>query len=343
MTVRIGLIGCGSIARREHLPAFKASPDADVVAFASRSLASAEAAAGEYGGGQDGAKRPLPQDGATRPLPKVFEDWHEVVESDIDAVDICSPNASHAEQTIAAARAGKHVLVEKPMACTPAQADAMIAAAREAGVVLQVAHNMRYVPAIVAARDEVARGAIGDLVGARVAFGHAGPHNWAPSASWFYDPALSGGGSLIDLGIHAIDFTRYVMRDEIVEVAAILHGDGPVEDAAHVLMRFASGATGSLQSSWIISPAPDFAMTIFGTEGTLHVDARTPLHVRSKNGEKRVIELPAVTANPCTDFVCTINGATDAPSATGEDGRAALAVVCAAYEAARTGRTVAVS
>jgi len=325
VTVRVGLIGCGAIARREHLPAFKASPDADVVAFASRSLGSAEAAAGEYGGG------------------KVFEDWRELVESDIDAVDICSPNASHAEQAVAAAKAGKHVLVEKPMACTVAEADAMIAAAREAGVVLQVAHNMRYVPAVVAARDEVARGAIGELVGARVAFGHSGPYNWAPEASWFHDPALSGGGALIDLGIHAIDFTRYVTRDEITEVAAILHGEGPVEDAAHVLMKFASGATGSLQSSWIIRPAPDFGLTLFGTEGSLHVDARTPLHVRPKEGSKRVIELPSITANVCADFVRTVNGATGVPSATAQDGRAALAVVCAAYEAARTGTTVSVA
>jgi len=319
--IRIGLIGCGTIARKEHLPGFKAHADAEVVAFASRSLSSAEAAAGEYGGG------------------KIFDDWRDVIDSDIDAVDICSPNASHAEQAIAAAKAGKHVLVEKPMACTVDEADAMIAAASESGVVLQVAHNMRYVPAVVAARDEVARGAIGDMVAARVAFGHAGPHTWAPEASWFYDPALSGGGPLIDLGIHAIDFTRFVTQDEITEVAAVLHGAGPVEDGAGVLMTFASGATGSLQSSWIIHPPPDFGLTLFGTQGTLHVDARTPLHVRSKDGSKRVIDLPDVESNPFADFVRTINGATDAPSATAEDGRAALAVVCAAYEAARTGRT----
>jgi len=321
LTVRVGLVGCGTIARKEHLPAFKASPDADVVAFASRSLSSAEAAAGEYGGG------------------KVFQDWHELIDSDVDAVDICSPNSSHAKQAIEAAKAGKHVLVEKPMACTVDEADAMIAAARDAGVVLQVAHNMRYVPAVVAARDEVARGAIGTLLTARVAFGHAGPHTWAPEASWFYDASLSGGGPLIDLGIHAVDFTRFVTADEITDVAAMLHGDGGVEDAAHVLMRFASGATGSLQSSWIVRPPSDFGLTLFGTDGILHVDARTPLHVRPAEGRKREVELPVVTANPFTDFVRTIKGATDTQQATAEDGRQALAVVCTAYEAARTGRT----
>jgi predicted dehydrogenase len=325
LTTRIALIGCGTIARRAHLPAFKASPDAEVVAFASRSLSSAETAATEYGGGE------------------VFDDWRKVFECDIDAVDVCSPNAAHAEQAIAAARAGKHVLVEKPIACTLDEADAMLEAASENGVVLQVAHNMRYVPALVAARAEVASGAIGTLVGVRAAFGHAGPHDWAPEAAWFFDPELSGGGPLIDLGIHAIDFVRYVTQLDIAEVSAMVYGEGAVEDAAHVLMRFSSGATGSVHASWVTKPAPDFGLTLFGTVGTLHVDAHTPLHVRPATGEKRVVELPDVSSNPYVDFIRAIAGPTNAPSATGADGRAALAVVRAAYESARTRRTVEVA
>jgi UDP-N-acetylglucosamine 3-dehydrogenase len=325
LTTRIALIGCGTIARRSHLPAFKASPEAEVVAFASRSLSSAEAAAAEYGGGE------------------VFDDWRKVLDCEIDAVDICSPNSSHAEQAIAAADAGKHVLVEKPIARTVEEADAMVQAAADNGVVLQVAHNMRYIPAIVAARAEVASGAIGPLVGARVAFGHSGPHDWAAEAAWFFDPELSGGGPLIDLGIHAIDFTRYVTQLDITEVSAMVHGDGAVEDAAHVLLRFSSGATGTLHSSWVTKPAPDLSLTLFGTNGTLHFDGRTPLHVRDASGEKRVVELPEVSSDPFVDFVRAIAGPTDAPSATGAEGRAALAVVCAAYEAARTGRAVQVA
>lgn len=322
---RIGLIGCGTVARRLHLPAFKNTPGAEVVAFASRSVASAKAAAAEYGGGE------------------VFDDWHEVLIAGVDAVDICSPNRAHAEQAVAAARAGKHVLVEKPIACTVDEADAMLAAAREAKVVLHVAHNMRYVPALVAARGEIAAGAIGTIVGLRAAFGHSGPHDWAPEASWFHDPDLSGGGPLIDLGVHAIDFVRFVTQMDVVEVSAILYGDGAVEDAAHVLLRFATGATGAVHSSWVTRPAPDFGLTVFGTDGTVHVDARTPLHVRPSAGDKRVVDLPEISSNACADFVRAINGDEGLPGATGADGRAALAVVCAAYEAARTGRTVPVS
>lgn len=326
MSVRLAVIGCGAIARRAHIPAFKAFSGADVVAFASRSLSSAETAAAEYGGGE------------------VFDDWRKVLGLEVDAVDICSPNALHIEQTVAAAEAGKHVLVEKPMSRTVEEADRMIAAAKQAGVVLQVAHNMRYIPALVAARAEVAGGAIGDLVGARAAFGHGGPKDWAPEASWFWDPELSGGGPLIDLGIHAIDFVHYVTQQDVTEVAAMTYGSGDVEDAAHVLLRFSSGATGSVHASWVTRPAPDFSLTLFGTEGTLHVDARTPLNVRAKTGEKRDVDMPAVDSNPYVDFVRSIDGsAGDIPAAGGEDGRAAVAVVCAAYEAARMGRTVAVS
>lgn len=339
MTVRLAVIGCGAVARRLHLPAFRQSPDAEVVAFASRSLSSAETAAAEYGSADRGGGA-----GAPAPAARVFDDWRKVLDCDIDAVDVCSPNVLHATQTIAAAQAGKHVLVEKPMACTVDEADAMIAAAEDAGIVLHVAHNMRYVPALAAARAEVQARAIGELVGVRAAFGHSGPKDWAREATWFFDPAQSGGGPLIDLGIHAIDFVRYVTQLDVTDVAAMLFGDGAVEDAAHVLFRFDSGATGSLHTSWVTRPAPDFSLTLFGTEGTLHVDARTPLSIRAATGEKREVELPADLSSPYVDFVRAVAGSgADTPAATAADGRAALAVVCAAYEAARAGRTVPVT
>src|SRR3954462_9005451 len=100
----------------------------------------------------------------------------------------------HAELTIAAAKAGKHVLVEKPMATTVADADAMVAAASDAGVVLMAAHNLRFAPPYAAAARAVAEGLVGDVVGVRVAMGHGGPEGWARDARWFRSPELSGGG-----------------------------------------------------------------------------------------------------------------------------------------------------
>ncbi len=321
--MKLALIGCGSIARRSHLPAFK-KLGVEIVGLASRSLSSAEAAAEECSGAN------------------VFDDWRKLLDLDVDGIDICSPNAFHVDQAVAAAEAGKHVLVEKPMACTLDEANDMLEAANDSAIVMHVAHNLRYVPTLVAARENVPR--VGQIVGVRAAFGHSGPHGWAPDATWFFDKALSGGGALIDLGVHAIDFVRFVTGLEVTDVNAMAFGNESVEDAAHLTMRFETGAVCSLHASWVARPAPDFGLTIFGTDGTLHLDARTPLSFRSAEGERSEIALPDASSSPYEDFVLAASGETPKGTpATAEDGRAAVAIVSAAYEAAATGRTVEVA
>ena len=114
--MKIALIGCGTIARRSHLPAFAKLEGVEVVALASRSLTSAESAAEECGGGD------------------VYDDWTKVIDLDVDAIDICSPNALHVDQAVAAAEAGKHVLVEKPMACTLDESNDMLEAANDSAI-----------------------------------------------------------------------------------------------------------------------------------------------------------------------------------------------------------------
>lgn len=322
--MKIALIGCGSIARRSHLPAFAKLEGVEVVALASRSITSAEAARDECGSGD------------------AYDDWRKVIDLDVDAVDICSPNAFHVDQAVAAAEAGKHVLVEKPMACTLDESNDMLEAANDSAIVMHVAHNLRYVPTLVAARDNVGR--VGNIVSVRAAFGHSGPRGWAPDATWFFEKKLSGGGALIDLGIHAIDFVRFVTGLEARHVNAMLFGNESVEDAAQITMRFETGAIGSIHASWVARPAPDFALTIFGTDGTLHLDARTPLTFRRADGEKTEIALPDAVSSPYEDFVLAASGGTPRGNpATAVDGRAAVAIASAAYEAAATGKTVEVA
>ena len=274
-----------------------------------------------------------------------MDDWRAVVErDDVDAVDICTPNALHAPIAVAAAAAGKHVLVEKPIACTVAEADEMLAAARAAGVLMMTAHNLRFFAPFVAARETVAAGAIGTVTAVRAAFGHAGPRAWSPTSDWFFDPVQAGGGALLDLGIHMADLVRAVVADEVTEVAAMLTGQpDQCEDAAVVLLRFASGATGTLHASWIARPGPDHQLTVFGTAGTLHLDARTPLTLLPGEGEATRVPLPAADAlvDPYAAFVDAVTTGAPMP-VTGEDGRAALAIVEAAYRAAAAGTTVAV-
>jgi UDP-N-acetylglucosamine 3-dehydrogenase len=322
MTLRVALVGCGAIARRAHLPAFKAAgPDTvDVVAFASRTRSSAEAAALEWGSG------------------RVEDDWRRLIDSpDIDAVDICTPNRYHAEVAIAAAGAGKHVLVEKPMACSVAEADAMIDAAAAGRVMLSVAHNLRDAPPFFTARRLVASGALGTVVGFRAAFGHAGPHGWAPEAGWFYDPDESGGGALIDLGIHVADLIRFVLADEATEVSAMVTMLTPgIDLAAQVLLRMAGGAIGTFHASWAARPGPDHQLTVFGADATMHLDRRSPLSVLRPGAKPETITLDGPPADVYAAFARACLAGGPAP-VTAEDGRAALAVIEAAYRSARSG------
>ncbi len=304
---------------------------AELAGFASRTRGSAEATAEGCGS-----------------LAPIYDDWRELVErEDVDAIAICSPNAFHREQAVAAAKANKHVLVEKPVAISADEADEMIAAAKEAGVVLQVAHSLRYVPSVLAAREAV--GHVGNIVGLRAAYGHAGPQVWARDASWFFDRSRSGGGALIDMGIHIIDVVNFVTGLDAREVTAMMfhaggtpappRGNDPCEDAAQLVVRFGNGAIGSIHASWVARPAPDMSLTIFGTEGTLHFDIRTPLTFRPADGKKEQIELPTVEATPFDDFARLASGEEPAgPSASGEEARAAIAIVDAAYTSARSGR-----
>ncbi|HZQ26241.1 MAG TPA: Gfo/Idh/MocA family oxidoreductase [Acidimicrobiales bacterium] len=327
MTVRVAVVGCGSIARRAHLPGLRQA-GADVVAFASRSRASAMAAAAEWGSGE------------------VVDEWQDAVtRSDVDAVAVCTPNRLHAEIAVAAARAGKHVLVEKPMGCTVEECDRMMAAASATGVVLVPAQNMRFVPPFVAVRDAVAAGRIGTATGFRAALGHGGPESWGPASSWFRDAESAGGGALLDLGVHVVDVVRSVLADDVVEVTAFLQPlrgtPGPgVEDEGMALLRLRGGAVGSVHASWAIRSGRDYLLSVFGTEAALHLDTRTPPTLFTAAGEAEPLPVPDDAGDPYRAFVQAVTTGTP-PPVTAADGRAAVAAVCAAYQSAATGKAIA--
>src|SRR5205085_6485896 len=141
-------------------------------------------------------------------IPKATTRWQELAEDpSIDAAVVGTPNALHAEQAIACLHAGKHVLVEKPMATSVEECDRMIAAARESERFLMVGHCWRVHPKVIAMRDRIAGGELGEVVKTRGYGIHAG---WGPSG-WFLEPSLSGGGALIDMGVHAIDTARFIL------------------------------------------------------------------------------------------------------------------------------------
>ena len=324
MTIRFAVVGCGTAANHIHLPLLRAA-GVDVAVFASRSRGSAESTCEGWGRG------------------RVVDAWEDaVVADDVDAVLVATPNLQHRDVAVAAMNAGKHVLVDKPIACTVAAADEMIAAARAADVVLVPFQNTRFAPPFVAAHDIVAAGSIGDVTGVRAAFGHGGPQAWAPNAGWFFEKASSGGGCLIDLGVHVIDLVRYVTGDDIVSVSAEINGHaGDVETEAQLVVRLGRGAIGTVHASWSSRSGPDHQLTLIGTDGTLHLDGRTPLTRFALDGERERVELPSASGSPLDEFLAAVRGER-APSVTAADGRAAIAVVEAAYRSAATGRREAV-
>jgi UDP-N-acetylglucosamine 3-dehydrogenase len=330
--VRVAVIGCGLIAQRAHLPAYVAAEEAELAAVVSGHRETAETVAAQFG------------------HPRVLDSWQAAVaDPEIDAIDICTPNVLHAEIAIAAARAGKHVLVEKPMATSLTEADAMIAAAREAGVVLAVAHNLRFVPIYAAMQKLLAEGAIGRIFSARGFFMHAGPDEfWGATSDWFWQEGQAGGGSLLDMGIHMIDLLRWMVGRPVVEVSAMtarVLKPTFADDNAMVLMRFEGDILASVQSSWSARPVPDRQIAIHGELGNLMMgrSSEEPLVLNLQHGAEARKVLPPIPANPLGDpfvnFVRAIQG-NGAPLVIGEDGRTSLAIALAAYESADTGKVV---
>jgi UDP-N-acetylglucosamine 3-dehydrogenase len=318
--VRVGVIGCGAAARRLHVPALVAA-GARVTAFASRSVASAERARDEAGAGV------------------VCADWRELLaRDDVDAVTICTPNALHAEQAVAAIESGRPVLVEKPVTVTVAEADKVIAASEAAGVVAMTAHSARFSPSVVALKEALPR--IGLPTSVDVTFCHAGPAAWSADATWFTDPSLAGGGALLDLGVHVVDSLRWLLDDEVAEVTGRLTG-GVVEQDAVVAFTTVAGAVGTLHAGWRSVSGPRVSFTVYGEQGTLVLDDRgAALHLPAQDVQP--LPLPPVVGSPARAFVDAVErGATPSPDL--HDGRAAVAFVQAAYRSAAERRTVALA
>jgi predicted dehydrogenase len=184
-------------------------------------------------------------------IPRTTGDWRELAaDPSIDAVVIGTPNALHAPQAIACLEAGKHVLVEKPMARTLAEAEAMNAAAAASGASLMVAHCWRFHPDVRALRGRIERGELGRVVKTRGYGVHAG---WGP-AGWFTDPELAGGGALVDMGVHAIDTARYLLGDPSPErVCATVgthYSEVAVDDDGILLISWSDGSNSIVESGW---------------------------------------------------------------------------------------------
>jgi predicted dehydrogenase len=352
--VRFGLIGAGAIMRLSHAPTIARSPDAELVAVFDRDGGRARALAEEHG------------------VPFHCDRLEALVaRDDVDAVIVATPNLYHPQGVEAAARAGKHVLCEKPLAIDVQSARHMVEAAAEAGVVLQVGLNQRFWNQVEIAKQLIDDGFIGRVHAVRSVYSER--WNAYPAATRYrYDPALSGGATIIDLTIHRIDLLRHLIGEMSAVFAEIVHSEVPerIDDNVWLLARFACGARGCLSSDRY-SPAIGDGTDIYGSEGTIHLATETlnPFHAAplAVHTEKPAALLPDVlreahypdawwkrfgggwiTVKPrrrnpydaqLAAFVRSIREGVP-PPISGEDGLKAQEVVQAAYIAMREGRWV---
>ena len=342
--IKVGLIGCGKIGQVRHLPEYAANPNCTITALYDINLERAKALAEQYG--------------AT-----AYPSVEALLASDVDAVSVCSSNTSHAEIAIAALKAGKHVLCEKPMATTLEDCEAMVAAARAAGKHLMIGQNQRLAGAHKKAKELIEAGAIGKVLTFKTAFCHAGPETWSVDPglnTWFFDKKRAAMGAMADLGVHKTDLIQYLTGQTIIEVSAKLgvldkkFADGTpitVDDNAFCIYKMDGGAMGTMTVSWTDYGAEDNSTVIWGTEGVLRIydhPEHTLVLVR-RSGETEYFDVDQIqtndnqTASGVIDlFVDSILDET-VPYITGESALTAMRAVFAAIESSEKGCTVTVN
>lgn len=266
-----------------------------------------------------------------------YPDYRTLLEQDLDAVVITSENVYHHEQVLAAARAGKHVLCEKPLATTTEDAQEMIDVCREAGVLLQIAFPVRYNTAVKRAQQLIEEGKLGRLLALR------GTNRGKNPGGWFADPSLSGGGAVMDHTVHVVDVMRWFTASEVKEVYAEAdkrYTDKSIDDCGILTLEFDSGVFATLDCSWSRNPNyptwGDVTLEIVGTAGTLSLDAFGQyFNVFLEDGSKQVFWGDDMDKALINDFIASMNGS-KAPLVTGNDGLRALEVALAAYRSAET-------
>jgi predicted dehydrogenase len=325
---RLGLVGSGWISRT-YASALRQVREGEAVAVWSRRREHAERFAAEFG----------------------LELATDRVEELIDAVDVVcvnSPNACHAEHAIAAARAGKHVIVEKPLAVRVEEARAMIAACDEASVGLAYAEELVFAPRFVRAREIVESGALGAVRYVTQREAHGGPYS-----PWFFTRQEAGGGVMMDLACHSIECVRWLLgKPAVRSVDARLHTYDPgrtaLDDHAIVQLELDGDARALCEASWVLQGGMQSKLEIWGERGTLAVDllGESGLRLYTQDGA-RALDAPAGWSSAHADWVaeggypqelshflaCFRDGR--APRETGEDGLRVLEILCAGYASAR--------
>jgi 1,5-anhydro-D-fructose reductase (1,5-anhydro-D-mannitol-forming) len=324
-----GIVGLGRIAGTEIAPAITASASSALISVVSRDQGRAEAFAREHGA-------------AT-----ALDDYAKMLSDPaVGAVYIATPNAQHAGQVVAAARAGKHVLCDKPLAVTVADAQRCVAECRTAGVGLGVTFQTRFFDGMAEAAGLIRDGGIGRVVTAEAQIGTRG----SLPRGWRTDPALAGLGTLNNIGVHALDILRYLLGSEVSEVAAMASSEPgfEIDTTDLVLLRFRNGTLGQVHASQAV-PHPRDDIALYGTEGRVlapnlsRPDRDSVMSFITRDGER---EFPVSSRGSYLRTIEAFTGAVTAgrdPSPSGEDGLRSVELTAAIADSIRQRRVVSLS
>jgi len=344
MPVKYGVIGCGAIAQRRHIPECLANPDSVLIGIAEFNQARCTELGEKFG-------------------VKSFCDHKDLLKlGEIDAVVVSGPNALHAPQTIDALNAGKHVLCEKPMAVTREEAKAMIDAAKKNNKYLMIGLNQRLMPPHVRAKEILKTGRLGKVLSFRTAFKHPGPEGWSVDAakSWFFRKDQAFMGVTGDLGIHKADLMRWLLDQEFTEVGGMIttldkrDPEGnliALDDNAILTLKTDGGIIGSMILSWTNYGLEENYTVLYCQKGvmSLGTDPTYGVVVDYKNGERELHKLGAMSTNTKQVASGVIDSFTrsilksEPPEINGVEGYKSLDVILTAQEAAKAGKTMKIS
>lgn len=338
-TVKVGLVGSGFIGDI-HAYAFKNFvKNAEIVAVASPTNAAKFAK--EHG------------------IPHAFNDYRAMLAMpDLDMISIGIPNDLHCQVTLDAAKAGKHVICEKPLCVTLEEADLMIDACRKQGVLLLYAEELLFAPKYVRAKVLVDEGAVGTPFLVKQSEEHSGPH-----MPWFWDVNRSGGGVMLDMGCHSIEYTRWVLgKPKVKSVTAYMNtfvhqARTQGEDHSFCIIEYEGAKVAMIEDSWAKGGGVDDRAEIYGDKGHTRADLLrgSSLLTYSEEGYGYAVEKAGTTKGytftmfdevwnygfpqEMQHFVNCVLG-TETPFETGEDGREVLKIIYAAYQSAGEGRKI---
>lgn len=340
--IKIGVIGCGKIAQVRHLPEYQANPNVEICGLFDQNLERARELADAYGA-------------------KAYETLDALLaDPQIDAVSVCTANNTHADISVMALNAGKHVLCEKPMATTLEDCERMVLAAEKNQKFLMIGQNQRLAKAHQKAKQLLESGEIGKLVSFRTTFGHSGPETWSVDAGknvWFFNKNIASMGAMADLGVHKTDLMHYLCGSHITKVTAQLvtldkkDADGnpiSVEDNAFCIYELENGVTGTLTASWTFYGAEDNSTILYGTQGCMRIydDPAHSIVLQKRDGARYLYDIDVIQTNDNQVKSGVIDAWVDSilegkePDISGKDVLHSMKAVFAAIESARTGRTV---